>query len=168
MASSVDPYRFIDRFSKRVARSWSALEPERAIPWTPLSKPLSECTVSLISSAALVLRGDRPFDQQGERDDPWWGDPSHRVIPRSATSDEVACHHLHIHTAAAEQDLNCVLPIHRLVELEEAGFIGRAATSHYSFMGYQPRDQELLARTVPAIIEQLRAEQVDAVLLVPV
>jgi hypothetical protein len=52
------------------------------IPWTPLSKPLADSTVALLSSVGLALKTDRPFDQEGERRNPWWGDPSYRILPR--------------------------------------------------------------------------------------
>ena len=56
----------------------------------------------------------------------------------------------------------------RLVELETAGDIGRAASSHYSFIGYTCQPERLLQESVPAIIGKLREEKVDVVVLVPV
>jgi D-proline reductase (dithiol) PrdB len=55
-----------------------------------------------------------------------------------------------------------------LVELETAGDIGRAASSHYSFIGYTCQPERLLQESVPAIIGKLREEKVDVVVLVPV
>ena len=49
MDKTVDSYRFIRGITKRMIRSWISMERPREIPWTPLAKPLSECTVSLIS-----------------------------------------------------------------------------------------------------------------------
>ena len=121
MAKTVDSYRFVDRFTRRLIRTWIERENVVEIPWTPLSKPLSDCRVALVSTAAIATRDDRPFDQDGERRDPWWGDPSFRVIPRGATEEDVRLYHLHIDTGFAETDLNCVLPLQRLVELEESG-----------------------------------------------
>jgi hypothetical protein len=45
--------------------------------------------------------------------------------------------------------------------------VGRAASSHYSIMGYILDPEELLQETVPAIIEHLEADQVDIVVLIP-
>ncbi len=50
---------------------------------------------------------------------------------------------------------------------EEAGVIGQAAASHYSFMGYILEPQVLLEETVPEIVGYLEEDGVDAVLLVP-
>ena len=56
----------------------------------------------------------------------------------------------------------------RLTELARVGRVGRPAPTHYSFMGYILDTTELLAETAPAIAASLHAEQVDAVVLVPV
>ena len=117
MEKTVDSYRFISGITKRMIKSWISMERPREIPWTPLAKPLSECTVSLISSAGIALKTDRPFDQEGERRNPWWGDPSYRILPNTATSQDVRLYHLHIDPSCAEQDLNCLFPLQRLQEL---------------------------------------------------
>ena len=170
-SKKVDSYRFLDRVTKKLVQSWIGLETPRDvmrdIPWTPLSRPLEESTVALISSAGLALKSDRPFDQEGEKRDPWWGDPSFRVLPRTATEQGVKLYHLHIHPRVAEQDLNTLLPLQRLLELEERGEIGRSAAHHYSFMGYILQPQALLEESVPAMIEHIRRDGVDLVILVP-
>jgi D-proline reductase (dithiol) PrdB len=121
-----------------------------------------------VSSAGVALRTDPPFDQEGERRNPWWGDPTCRVLPRDATERDVRLYHLHIDTSHGEKDLNCVLPLGRLLELEAEGSIGRSAPSHYSFMGYLLDARELVERHLPPLIRQMKDERVDAVLLVPV
>jgi hypothetical protein len=164
-----DSLRFLDGASKRVIKSWISREKQLLpIPWAPMRKPLSESRVALISSAAVRLRSDRPFDEETERENPWWGDPSYRVIPRGTQGGETCLHHLHIERSYGESDLDCVLPLTRLEELADAGVIGEPAPSHYSFMGYLLRPEQFLRTSVPAIIERMRAEAVDAALLVPV
>ena len=165
--TQVDSYRFVDRTVRKMARSWIRLETQREIPWTPLSKPLEECTVALITSTGLALKTDQPFDQQGERENPWWGDPSFRVLPSTTTEEDVRLYHLHIHPCLAEQDLNTFFPLQRLSELESRGEIGRSAASHYSYMGFIMQPQMLLEEYVPVMIDQMKREAVDAVVLVP-
>lgn len=167
MDRPVDSYRFISGITKRMIKSWINMEQSRAIPWTPLTKPLAGCTVALLSSAGVALKTDRPFDQDGERKNPWWGDPSYRVVPNTATSRDVRLYHLHIDPTYAEQDLNCLFPIQRLHELAASGEIGRAAPRHYSTMGYILRPEQLLAETAPALIRNLREDFADVVVLVP-
>jgi D-proline reductase (dithiol) PrdB len=163
----VDSYRFLDFGTQQLVKSWIKREPEREIPWVPLEKPASQGRVSLVSSAAVALRTDEPFDQEGERKNPWWGDPSYRVIPRGATEKDVEIYHLHIDPSFGREDLNCVLPLGRLEELQEMGEIGEVAPRHYSYMGYTIDPTELLQDTVPKMVRNLREDRVDLVLLVP-
>jgi D-proline reductase (dithiol) PrdB len=164
----VDSYRFLDGISKRAMRRWAALGAPGEIPWTPLAKPLAQCTVAIVSSAAIALRTDPPFDREIEDRDPWFSDPSFRILPRKATAEDVRVCHRHINPSFAAQDLNCVMPLERLRELENLGEIARSAPSHYSYMGYTLRPEHLLRDSLPAIIRKLREEQVDAVVLAPV
>jgi hypothetical protein len=74
---SIDSYRFLDFASRQVMKAWAAREHADRIPFTPLAKPLGDCTVALLSTAAVARNDDHPFDQAHERRDPWWGDPSY-------------------------------------------------------------------------------------------
>ncbi len=167
MEKTVDSYRFINGITRRMLRTWVDMEKPRAIPWSPLCKPLRQSKVAMISSAGIALKTDRPFDQEGERRNPWWGDPSYRVLPVTATEADVRLYHLHIDPRPAEQDLNCLFPLARLKELEQLGEIGAAAEQHFSMMGYILQPETLLKETVPAMIHDLRAERADVVVLVP-
>lgn len=162
----VDSYRFIGGITKRMVKAWIQLESPREIPWTSLSKRLSDCTVALISTGGIALKTDRPFDQEGERKNPWRGDSSYRIIPQTARTEDIRVYHQHIDPSLAEQDLNCLLPIERLGELVEMQKIGRAAPSLYSIMGYILEPEELMKKTVPAIIEHFQADEVDVVVLI--
>jgi len=154
--------------NRQIVTAWAAREPEREIPWTPLARPLGEARVALVSTAALALNDDEPFDQEGERRNPWWGDPSFRVLPRSTGTGGAKSWHMHVDTSVPDEDLDSVMPLTRLAELEAEGFVGSSAPSHYSFMGYILKPKELLETSTPAMIERLKQEEVDAVLLVPV
>lgn len=164
----VDSYRFLNVISKRAMQRWAALGTPGLIPWTPPAKPLSRCTVAIISSAGIALKTDPPFDREIEDRDPWSSDPSFRLLPRDATAGDVRICHRHINPSFGAQDLNCVMPLERLNELETVGEISRSAPTHYSYMGYTLRPEPLLRDSVPAIIRRLREEQVDTVVLVPV
>jgi len=164
----VDSHRFLDGVTKRVMRHWSDIRATGSSPWTPLTIPVPQCTIALVSSAALALNSDRPFDLEIERLDPWSSDPSYRVLPRDTRTGEVQICHLHINPAFAKQDLNSVMPLERLVELVALGEVGASAPSHYSYVGYTLRPERLLHETVPSIVQQMKQERVDAVVLVPV
>ena len=76
-------------------------------------------------------------------------------------------YHLHINPEFARRDLSCLLPIPRLLELQSLGEVGQVAPSHYSIMGYLPRPDEMLQQSVPAILQRLKDERVDVLVLIP-
>lgn len=123
MPKTVASFRFIDGNTRCMIKNWIRIEQPRPIPWTPLTKPLSECTVAMLSSAGIALKDDLPFDQDGERQNPWWGDPTYRILPKMATEVEVRLYHMHIDPSFAEQDLNCLFPLKRLQQMEDNGRI---------------------------------------------
>jgi D-proline reductase (dithiol) PrdB len=164
---SIDSYRFLDFATRHVMKAWAAREKPREIPFTPLTKPLDECTVALVSTAGIARHEDQPFDQERERRDPWWGDPSFRVIPLGTTERDVRLYHLHIDPRFGEADLDVVLPLRRLTELADERLIGRPAPRHYSIMGYILDPGVLVEETAPAIARQMQLDGVDAAALVP-
>jgi D-proline reductase (dithiol) PrdB len=166
-AMSIDSYRFLDFATRQVMKAWAARREQGVIPFVPLSKPLHECTIALVSTAGIARHDDEPFDQQRERRDPWWGDPSFRVIPLGTTEREVRLYHMHIDPRFGEADLDVVLPMRRLTELAAQGIIGRPASKHYSIMGYILDPTVLVEETAPAIADRMRADAVDAAVLVP-
>ena len=164
---SVDSYRFLDFASRQVMKAWAAREHADGIPFTWLTRPLSDCTLALVSTAGIARNDDRPFDQAHERRDPWWGDPSYRVIPLGTTESDARIYHLHIDPRFGQADLDVVLPMRRLTELACEGVVRQAAPRHYSIMGYILEPHVLVNETAPAIAERMRIDGVDAAALVP-
>ena len=165
---TIDSYKYVDFATRQIMKAWAGRQEPGVIPFTRLSKPLRECTVALLSSAGIARNDQRPFDQEGERRNPWWGDPSFRKIPLGTTEKDIRIYHLHIDPRFGEEDLDVVLPMRRLAELAREGMVGRPAPTHYSFMGYILDTTELMAKTAPAIAASMREERVDAAVLVPV
>jgi len=165
----IDPYRFLPFMSRRVMQAWAGREqPPTDVAWTPLRTPLWTCRVALLTSAGIAPRDTAPFDQQGERDNPWWGDPSWRRLPSDVTEADVRVCHLHIDHRPIEDDLDVALPLRRLAELVDDGVVGAVSDSHYSIMGYVLDARELVEVTAPEIAADLVAHEVDLVVLVPV
>ena len=165
---AIDSYRYLDFATRQIMKSWTGRQEPGVIPFTPLAKPLSECTVALVTTAAVARNDDRPFDQDGERRNPWWGDPSFRVIPFGTTEKEIRVYHLHVDPRVGQDDLDVVLPMRRLAELAAEGVVGRPSAHHYSVMGYILDPTVFVGETAPAIAERMRGDQVDAAALVPV
>ena len=137
------------------------------IPWTPLDKSIRETTFTLMTSAGISMKSDPPFDMEREKNEPTWGDPSYREIPKTATENDIKVNHLHVNTAYINQDLNVILPLARFQEFEQEGFIGKLAPTCYSYYGYQTDPTVLLSETMPQVAERMRQENVEAVLLTP-
>ena len=128
---AIDSYRFLDFATRQIIKAWVSREAQekRPIPWTPMAKPLAECTVALITTAGVARNDDVPFDQEGERRNPWWGDPTYRTIPQGTTESEVKLYHMHIDPRFGQEDLDVVLPMRRLGELASEG-VNRPASRH--------------------------------------
>ena len=127
-------------------------------PWTQ-PPPLAQCRVAVISTAGLHLRGDRPFSGYSEE---------YRIIPGDAAAADLVMSHVstNFDRSGFQQDWNLVLPLDRLRGLAEKGVINSLAKFHYSFMGAtDPMEMQDTARQLAGL---LLADQVDAVLLVPV
>lgn len=137
--------------------------------WALFDTPLADATVALLSSAGLYLpASQQPFDVERERQEPAWGDPTYRVIPAGVRQDEVDATHLHLNTADYLEDLDIVLPVHRLAELAAEGVVGAAAPEHYSLMGYQEAGAEVWrTETGPEIVQRCHAADIDALILAP-
>jgi len=144
------------------------LQKVEPIPWTPLAKPVERCRFALVTTAGLYMKDrDAPFDLDGERRNPFWGDPTYRVVPRDARQEQIGVAHLHINPTDLLADMNVALPVQRFLELEAAGRIGSLAPSHYSFMGYQPSNSEWEKRYGPEVAGRMKEEGVDAAFLTP-
>src|SRR6185312_7798644 len=58
-------------------------------PWSPLSKPLTECTLAIVTSSGMIRRSDKPFDLGRQE-----GDPSFRTIPTDVNPAELTFSHV--------------------------------------------------------------------------
>lgn len=127
------------------------------IPWAPLRKALSDSTVVLISTGGVHVRGDRPFNLNG--------DPTFRTIPKDVPSGDLAISHQAYDRTDALRDINLVFPIERLRELAGERVIGRLAEDHYGFglMGSAKR----LLPAMKDVARRIAEPGVDLALLVP-
>jgi D-proline reductase (dithiol) PrdB len=115
--------------------------------------------VAIVSSAALIQRGDKPFP---------FGSAECRFLPASVPNGDILISHVSINfdRTGFQRDLNVVYPIDRLRELAADGVIGGVAETHYTVMG--STDPAGMTEAADQIAGQLRQERIDAVLLSPV
>ena len=166
----VDAFRFSGRLVKKIIlAAIDAIEPPTNIPWAVPTKPLAESRVALLTTAGISMHDDVPFDMEGERKDPVWGDPSWRKVRSDATSNAIDVNHPHIDTSYIKSDINVALPLQPLADLAAAGIVGSVAPNHYSIMGFQGEDSSTLENVSgPEIVRSMRDEEVDLAILAPV
>jgi len=137
---------------------WSVFEDS---PWAPFEKPLDQARIALLSSAGISRDDQAPFD-------PWAvNDLSFRRIPVDTPFERLKLNHNFFDHRDALKDLNCVFPVQRLRELEQAGFIGSVTSTAITLgMGRLYKRTALPKKTVRPIMEVLKAQGTDAVLLI--
>ena len=126
------------------------------------SKPLQTLRVALVSSGGVYLSAAPPFDLQSHT-----GDDTIRWIPGDVSTTDLRFAHDHYDHTDADEDPNCMFPLDRLRELAAEGAIGSVAQWHVGLMGFIPNPSRFLAEGVPAIIDRLQEDCVDAVVMSP-
>jgi len=159
--------KLITRFPSLAQRFITAYEPWESgepTPWTFVTKPLSECRVALVTTSGIHHKDQQPFDMQDSE-----GDPSFREIAGATIGRDYQITHDYYDHSDAEKDLNIIFPIDRLRDLQTEGVIGDLAERHYSLMGHIDGHHiaTLINRSARQIVEKLRQDAVDVVLLTP-
>lgn len=132
---------------------------------TSLKKPLSACSVALVTTAGLSLADQHPFNTNMRM-----GDTSFREFPGSISPQLLEMHHRSwaFDQTGILRDRNLVLPLDRLREMLDQGEIGALAPYHYSFMGSIVGPGKLIKESAPEVARRLAASNVDVVFLTPV
>jgi len=121
--------------------------------------PRGSRKLALISTAALIARGDQPF--RG-------GDGGYRVIPDTLANEDILMSHISVNFTrnAAIRDIESVLPRKLCTELVNDGVIDSVSKDHYSFMGStDPLEMEEAAGN---LARELTASGVNTAVLLPV
>jgi len=127
--------------------------------WFPVTKPVNQSRVALLSSAALRLANQPPFIPRE--------DLSYRRVPSDPKAGALVIdHHSGIGTVP-KQDPEIVFPRTALATLVEQGTVGSLSPWHFSFMGGVKQHKEIETELAPAITKDLIEAGVDLALLVP-
>jgi D-proline reductase (dithiol) PrdB len=120
---------------------------------------LSDRRVAIVTSAALIHRGDKPFP---------FGSGEYRVVRSDWNTADILISHVSINfdRAGFQRDINVVYPIDRLRELAAEGAIGSVAEAHFTVMG--STDPAAMVDSADGIAAALHADHVNAVVLTPV
>jgi D-proline reductase (dithiol) PrdB len=161
----MDPIRYVATLTEKYASlgfpayDWSQYDDA---PFTRLGKPLSACTVSLLTSGGVSRRGAQPFNPDARND--------LRVdaVAPDAPSNDFQIHDSYYDHKDADRDINCIFPLDRLRELSASGEIGAVAPRHWSgFMGRIYKRQAVMQEKAPALVEELRRDRVDLLIAIP-
>lgn len=124
------------------------------------AKPLSECRVAIVSSAALHHPDDDSFAAQ---------DSSFRQLDGTRRDVQLGHWSPNFDRSGFAHDINVVYPIDRLQELAAQGVIGDVAPRHLSFAGNQDETMtSIRLDSGPAAAQMLLDDEVDVVVLTPV
>ena len=140
---------------------WRRIDP---VPWAP-PRDARSSRVALVTSAGLHRRdGDAPFAPVRG------GDTSVRMLPADVALDQLVVGQTSdaFDRSLVDLDRNAAFPLARLAELHAAGEVGGIAPRHLSFNGSITAPGRLVASTAPAAAAALRADGVDAAVLVPI
>ena len=137
--------------------------PEFPEPAFTRPKPLAECRVAIVTSAALHVDIEDAFQAGAEPD------PKFTVLDDGERALRLGHMSPNFDRGGFAADLNVVYPIDRLHELADRGVIGSVAAHHYAFAGNQDEQvSRIRLDTGPACAKRLLEDGVDVVLLTPV
>ena len=129
-------------------------------PWQTLNKPLSEYKLGVIASGGIYRRGQVAFHYKD--------DISYRRIALDTPRDELRVTHFAYDLTAARRDPNAVLPLRALNELVDSGRVGALAPNALTFMGGIYSSRKVRDTLAPAMVAELKKDEVDLALLIPV
>lgn len=134
------------------------------VPFAKPKKPLAAAKVALVSTGAVYLPGQAPFDTGIKG-----GDVSFREIPSHTDVSTLGIAHKSdaFDQTGFHADRNLGFPLDRLREMHRRGEIGSLNARHLSFMGSITAPGRLIRETAPAAADLLEKDGVDVALLVP-
>lgn len=133
-------------------------------PFTPLSKPLSESRVAIVSTSDIAIHGaDGKRDRSNE-----FSVGNVYSLPSDTPLDLLYSRQEHYDQHATTlDDVNAYYPVARLSELVERGRIGSLAPRfHGVYTGYSQR--KTMEVDAPEVLNRLREDDVDLAIMTPV
>lgn len=159
------PISYVDELNKHYGSmgfppyQWTINE---TAPLGRISKPLSDCCVSMLTSGGVSHCSMPGFNPDARND--------HRLdeVGQDVASSDFEINDSYYNHDDAERDINCIFPIDRLKEMDANGIIGSIAPRFWSgFMGRIYNRTKLIEESIPAFIEKLREDAVDILVAAP-
>ncbi|MFT5194761.1 MAG: hypothetical protein ACI9EW_002178 [Cellvibrionaceae bacterium] len=146
-------------------------------PFTPISKPVSDMRIGLITSTGNFVEGEDPEPlgvkemSQAEAveriQDFLKTAPEFSAIPLDTPHEKLNVRHGGYDIRSVIADHNVALPLDRMLELEANGMIGSAMSPAYSFVGATAQ-RRMQKESIPGLIEAFRKQNTEGAVLVPV
>lgn len=165
----MDPVRYIDKTSAYyIAQGYEkpyAWAQNDDVPWMPVTKPLAESHVGLLTTSELAIHYDEETEENPIVEEGFRGiysipadTPTEKFYSRTQSFDWAATH---------LDDVNAYFPVDRMREAVAAGRIGSMPDRLYgAYNNYSIR--KVLSEEGPKALDYARNDGVDAVVLVPV
>ena len=129
-------------------------------PWQALRRPLAQSRLGLLSTSGGYAVGQCAYHYKD--------DTSLRAIGRDTPDEALRFSHItENYLVAAKRDPHCILPLAQLRALVADGTLGGVADHAYTCMGGVYSQRRVREEIAPAVLERMQADEVDAVLLVP-
>lgn len=135
-------------------------EAEDIAELAPISKPLSESRLGLISSAGTYVTGQTAFFYKD--------DASIREISSMTNPADLRFSHImENYLVEAWQDSGVLFPVEALQSLEQSGVIGSLADNFISCMGGIYSQRKVINELIPELEAAVERQKLDLLLLVP-
>lgn len=160
-----EPVKYVDALAEHYGSmgfppyQWTVND---SAPLTPLTKPLRDCRIALLTSGGISRACDAPWNPDARNE--------FRLdeIPADTAADGFQIHDSYYDHTDAEQDINTVFPIERLRELASDGVIRDISARHWSgFMGRIYKRSHVLEVEGPRFAGLLAEDGVDALVAIP-
>ncbi|WP_428122573.1 glycine/sarcosine/betaine reductase selenoprotein B family protein [Candidatus Poriferisodalis sp.] len=158
------PIEYIGRITAQYAGlgygEYRWLHSEEPPAWAPLERPISECRIGMIATGGIYSVGQTAFHYRD--------DATYRAIPTDVDVAALRATHFAYDVTDARTDINCVFPIDALRSMRDAGEIGELGPNAYTLMGGIYSTRRVREELIPELVKRCQADELDAVLLVPV
>jgi D-proline reductase (dithiol) PrdB len=149
-----------ERYARLGYEPYKWYRAEQPPPWAPLTKPLGESRLAVLSTAGTYVAGQVAYYYKD--------DTSTRRIPKETPVEALRFSHITEHYLVdARPDPNCLFPIEPLRRLEADGVIGELAPELISCMGGIYSQRRVREELLPAVEAIFAEQKADAALLIP-
>lgn len=180
MLDDGDASRLIAHVKEWQARNYSGAVPRWSYddgPFTPLSKPVSEARLALLTSSGHFVDGQdpRPFGVENMSQEEavqrivsfLRTAPELSEIPLDTPPERLRVRHPGYDIRGSQADPNVSFPLYQLLSLAEDGVIGGLVDPAYSFVGAAAQTP-LLREQGPQWVQRIQRQGADGAILVPV